>query len=73
MAVRPRDLARRLREVIAALDRRAPRIGHAAEAAIALEAAALRAQAVSHLERIREQSDPALELHAAGLAEKGPS
>jgi hypothetical protein len=49
------DVARRLREVIVALDRRAPRAGDAAESAIARDAASLRAQAVARLAEISLQ------------------
>lgn len=48
---------RHLRELIEALDQRVPQIGRAGEAAIALDAAALRARA---LERIAElEREPA--------------
>jgi len=50
------DVARRLREVIVALDRRAPRADDAAEPTIARDAAALRAQAVTRLEEIAMQN-----------------
>ena len=46
------ELARALREVIAALDRRRPRVEQPGEAAIARDAAALRAKAVSRLDEI---------------------
>ena len=49
MAVDTRALMRVLEELIAALDRRVPRLERAAEAAIAHDAAALRAKAVSRL------------------------
>lgn len=49
MAVDTRALARVLEELIAALDRRVPRLERAAEAAIARDAAALRAKAVNRL------------------------
>ena len=55
VAVRLADLARRLRELIAALDRRAPRIGDAAEPGIARDAAALRERAVDRLAEIGDQ------------------
>ena len=45
MAVNARDLARELEELIAAIDRRVPHIERAGEAAIARDAAALRAKA----------------------------
>jgi hypothetical protein len=49
------DVARRLREVIVALDRRALRADDAAESAIARDAASLRAQAVARLAEISTQ------------------
>jgi hypothetical protein len=48
-SVSARDLARELEELIAALDRRVPRVEQAGEAAIARDAAALRAKAVDRL------------------------
>jgi hypothetical protein len=50
------DVARRLREVIVALDRRAPRADDAAESAITRDAASLRAQAVARLAEISMQT-----------------
>jgi hypothetical protein len=50
------DLARRLRELIIALDRRRPRAGDAGEPAIARDAADLREKAVN---RLAEIGDPA--------------
>ena len=49
MAVAPRTLERELRELIAALDRRVPRVERAGEVSIAREAAALRQKAVARL------------------------
>jgi hypothetical protein len=49
MAVSARDLTRELEELIAALDRRVPRVEQAGEAVIARDAAALRAKAVDRL------------------------
>ena len=49
MAVKARELALELTELIAALDRRVPRVERAGEAAIARDAAALRAKAVERL------------------------
>ena len=49
MAVTAGELARELEELIAAIDRRVPRINQAGEAAIARDAAALRAKAVERL------------------------
>jgi hypothetical protein len=55
------ELARELEELIAALDRRVPRVEQAGEVAIAREAAALRARAVERLaERGRSSDAPAL-------------
>jgi hypothetical protein len=59
------DLAAVLEELIAALDRRVPRVEQAGEGAIARDAAALRAKAVARLAElastrgeIRRPSDP---------------
>lgn len=49
MAMSAIELTRDLEELIAAIDRRVPRIERAGEAAIAREAAALRAKAVERL------------------------
>ncbi len=49
MAVTTAELARELEELIAALDRRVPRVEEAGEAAIAQDAAALRAKAMDRL------------------------
>jgi hypothetical protein len=49
VAVSARELKRELEELIAALDRRVPRVERAGEAAIARDAAALRAKAVVRL------------------------
>ena len=49
MAVGASELVRRLEELIAAIDRRIPRAEQVGEAAIAREAAALRAKAVERL------------------------
>jgi hypothetical protein len=49
MAMDAGELARELEELIAALDRRVPRVERAGEAAIARDAAALRAKAVARL------------------------
>ena len=59
MAVSPADVKRRLRELIVALDRRAPRAEHAAEADIARDAAVLRERAVSRLAELVDQASPA--------------
>jgi hypothetical protein len=57
-AVSVRELARELEELIAALDRRLPRVEQAGEAAIARDAAALRAKAMDRLAQL--VSDPAV-------------
>jgi hypothetical protein len=49
MAVAGPNLARELRELIAALDRRVPRVEQAGEASIARDAALLRTKAVKRL------------------------
>jgi hypothetical protein len=49
MAVNAHELTRELEELIAALDRRVPRVEQAGEAAIARDAAALRARAFGRL------------------------
>jgi hypothetical protein len=49
MAVKAGELTRELEELIAALDRRVPRVEQAGEAAIARDAAALRAKAAKRL------------------------
>jgi hypothetical protein len=58
MAVKARELALELTELIAALDRRVPRVERAGEPAIAREAAALRAKAVERLSELAQ--DPAV-------------
>jgi hypothetical protein len=65
MAVNARDLARELEELIAAIDRRVPHIERAGEAAIARDAAALRAKAVERLAEL----GPAI----AAVNEVGPT
>ena len=60
MEVNVPELARELEELIAALDRRVPRVERAGEAAIAREAAAPRAKAVDRLAELAGQ-DGALE------------
>jgi len=49
MAVNRSELTRELEELIAVLDRRVPRVEEAGEAAIARDAAALRAKASNRL------------------------
>ena len=53
------ELVLELEELIAALDRRVPRVEQAGEAAIAREAATLRAKAVKRLEELVAQKTPA--------------
>ena len=55
VALAKRDLIRELQELIAALDRRVPRVEQAGEAAIAREAAALREKAVRRLRELEER------------------
>jgi hypothetical protein len=50
------ELARELEELIAALDRRVPRVEQAGEAAIARDAAALRAKAFDRLSQLATNS-----------------
>lgn len=52
MRVNAGELARELEELIAALDRRVPRVEQAGEAAIARDAAALRAKAFDRLSKL---------------------
>ena len=54
MALNTGELARELEELIAALDRRVPRVEQAGEVSIAREAAALRARAVKRLRELVE-------------------
>jgi hypothetical protein len=56
MAVNTGELTRDLEELIAALDRRVPRVEQAGEAAIAGDAAALRAKAVDRLAELAAES-----------------
>jgi len=58
MAVAHAQLARDLEEVIAALDRRLPRLEQAGESAIARDAAALRAKAVKRLADLARHNVP---------------
>jgi hypothetical protein len=60
MAVNTGELARELEELIAALDRRVPRVEQAGEAAIAREAAALRARAVDRLAELKSGVAPVI-------------
>jgi hypothetical protein len=68
MTLSARELAHELEELIAALDRRVPRVEQAGEAAIAREAAALRVKAFDRLTELStslmvgpplDSSDPA--------------
>ena len=59
MAMNERDIVQDLRELIAALDRRVPRIGKAGEEAIARDAAALREKAVQRLKELEADRSPA--------------
>jgi hypothetical protein len=59
VAVTPNDLGRRLRELIAALDRRVRRVEQAGEADIARDAAALREKAVQRLRELDERGPAA--------------
>jgi hypothetical protein len=52
MAVSSYDLAHELEELVAALDRRVPRVEQAGEAAIARDAEALRAKAMDRLAQL---------------------
>lgn len=58
MAVTRQLVAHELRELIAALDRRTPRVEHAGEASIARDAAALREKAVKRLAEITGEPAP---------------
>ncbi len=54
MAVKKRQIARELDELIAALDRRVPQLERAAESSIANDAAALKVKALNRLAELRE-------------------
>lgn len=56
VAVTTTELVRELEELIAALDRRVPRVEQAGEAAIARDAARLREKAVARLTQITSQT-----------------
>jgi hypothetical protein len=71
MAVAPKDLARELHELIAALDRRVPRVEQAGEAGIARDAAALREKAVQRLRELDEQA--ALQASGRSTQSRGTS
>jgi hypothetical protein len=57
IVINTQDLTRELEELIAALDRRVPRVAQAGEAAIARDAAALRAKAVERLANLKATAD----------------
>jgi len=59
MAMTPDDLAGELQELIAALDRRVPRVEQAGEIGIARDAAALREKAVDRLRELDEERSDA--------------
>ena len=56
LAVSSSDLIRELEELVAALDKRVPRVAHAGEAAIARDAAALRAKAIERLAQLATEA-----------------
>jgi hypothetical protein len=58
MAVARTQLVRELRELIAALDRRVPRVERAGEAAIARDAAMLKAKALNRIAELGAQDVP---------------
>ena len=70
MAVNASELARELTDLIAALDRRVPRVEQAGEIAIAREAAALRAKAVERLAELNKSGEPPA--HVAFPVSTGP-
>lgn len=66
MAVGACQLVLRLEELIAAVDRRVPRAERAGEAAIAREAAALRAKAVDRLAEVAHCPTVAVDKSSVG-------
>lgn len=62
MEVERRRLARELHELVAALDRRGPRLERADELSIAHDAALLREKAVERLAELREELEPSGEI-----------
>ena len=56
MALKPAPIIRELLELVAALDRRVPRVERAGEIAIAREAAALKARALKRLAELEGKS-----------------
>ena len=61
MAMIPAAVVRELLELVAALDRRVPQVQRAGEAAIARDAAALRARALQRIEELERQQPRAEE------------
>jgi len=59
MAVKTARLVRELRELVAALDRRVPRLERAAEPSIARDAAALKANALKRIAELEQQTTAA--------------
>jgi len=60
MASADSQLARRLRELISALDRRVPHVERSGETSIARDAASLRAKAMRRLEELADQKTSAV-------------
>ena len=58
MAVTTSDAVRELLELIAALDRRVPRVERAGEAAIARDAAELKTRAMKRIEELQREATP---------------
>jgi hypothetical protein len=58
MAVNPAAALRHLRELIAALDRRVPRVESVGEEAIARDAAALKARALKRIAELERRAKP---------------
>jgi hypothetical protein len=56
MAMTSPQVIRKLRELVAALDRRVPQVHRAGEAAIARDAAVLRARALERIQELERQS-----------------
>ena len=56
MVVNPTGIIRDLRELIVALDRRTPQIARAGEAAIARDAASLKARALKRIEALEREA-----------------
>lgn len=71
MAMNLGNVARRLRELIAALDRRVPHLERAGEASIAQDAARLRTQAVQRLGEIDDSAAPAADTPSDGVDRRG--